>query len=176
MSKTKPSHLALDSPERKRLPPLLRRAWYSLNQAFRRRTAHLEITPDQFTVMRSLLENDGVTQRELTQIMSSDPNTIASLLERMEKAGLLVRKSHEKDRRAHRLHLEPTGKRKYEEAREVALVLQKEVLSVLPEDQRESFLSHLGSVADACLIAAQNSPKRGESQDSEVRSQKAPRT
>jgi len=160
MTKQKPSPLALDSPERKRLPPLLRRAWYSLNQAFRRRTAHLEITPDQFTVMRSLLENDGLTQRELTQLMSSDPNTIASLLERMEKAGLLVRKSHEKDRRANRLHLEPAGKRKYEEAREIALRLQKEVLSVLPEDQRESFLSHLALVADACLSAAENSPRK----------------
>jgi len=152
--------LPLDSPERKRLPPLLRRAWYSLNQAFRRRTAHLEITPDQFTVMRTLLEHDGSTQRELTQLMSSDPNTIASLLERMETAGLLVRKSHEKDRRANRLHLQPAGKRRYEEAREIALALQKEVLSVVPEDQREAFLAHLGLVADACLVSAQNSPKK----------------
>src|SRR4029453_16663615 len=78
--------LAIDSPERRRLPPLLRRAWYGLNQAFRRRIAHLGITPDQFTVMRILLENDesGITQRELTQFMSSDPNTVASLVERME--------------------------------------------------------------------------------------------
>ncbi len=30
--------LPIDAPERKRLPLLLRRAWYGLNQAFRRRT------------------------------------------------------------------------------------------------------------------------------------------
>jgi len=154
--------LPIDSPERKRLPPLLRRAWYSLNQAFRRRTAQLEITPDQFTVMRTLLEHDGITQRELTQLMSSDPNTIASLLERMEKSGLLIRKSHEKDRRANRLHVEPAGRRKYEQARELALALQQEVLSVLPEEQRELFLTQLALVADACLSAAQNSPKKRE--------------
>src|SRR5205823_15016729 len=97
--------LPIDSPERKRLPPLLRRAWYGLNQAFRRRLAHLEITPDQFTVMRTLLEHEGITQRELTEFMTSDPNTIASLLERMERAGLITRQSHESDRRAHRLML-----------------------------------------------------------------------
>jgi DNA-binding MarR family transcriptional regulator len=79
----------------------------------------------------------------------------------METAGFLVRKSHEKDRRANRLHLQPAGKRRYEEAREIALVLQKEVLSVVPEDQREAFLAHLGLVADACLVSAQNSPKKG---------------
>src|SRR5882724_13150188 len=91
---------AIDSPERRRLPPLLRRAWYGLNQAFRRRIAHLDITPDQFTVMRTLLENEGIRQRELTELMSSDPNTVASLLERMERAELIERQVHEADRRA----------------------------------------------------------------------------
>ena len=33
-------------PAPKRLPVLLRRAWYGLNQAFRQRVAHLGITPD----------------------------------------------------------------------------------------------------------------------------------
>src|SRR5439155_7212647 len=95
------SEPAIDSPERRRLPLLLRRAWYGLNRAFRRRIAHLGITPDQFTVMRTLLEHEGITQRELTKLMSSDPNTVASLLARMEQAELLQRQSHEKDRRAH---------------------------------------------------------------------------
>src|SRR6266516_3426936 len=104
--------LPIDSPERRRLPLLLRRAWYGLNQAFRRRIAHLGVTPDQFTVMRTLLENNGVTQRELAELMSSDPNTVASLLERMEKAGLVERQAHEKDRRAHRLRLKGLGRRK----------------------------------------------------------------
>src|ERR1041384_6348091 len=104
--------LPIDSPERKRLPLLLRRAWYGLNQAFRRRIAHLEITPDQFTVMRTLLENEGITQRELTRLMTSAPNTVASLLERMGKAGLIERQTHETDRRALRIRLKPAGKRK----------------------------------------------------------------
>src|SRR3954469_3481646 len=132
--------LPIDAPERRRLPLLLRRAWYGLNQAFRRRIAHLEITPDQFTVMRTLLENEGIRQRELTELMSSDPNTVASLLERMEKAGLIQREEHRRDRRAHQLGLLPLGRRKYEEAREIAIAMQEEVLSALPENAREKFL------------------------------------
>src|SRR2546430_15689856 len=88
--------LPIDAPGRRRLPILLRHAWYGLNQAFRRRVAHLDITPDQFTVMRTLLESGGITQSELTERMSSDPNTVASLLERMEKSGLLERRQHER--------------------------------------------------------------------------------
>jgi DNA-binding MarR family transcriptional regulator len=145
--------LPIDSPERRRLPPLLRRAWYGLNQAFRRRIAHLEITPDQFTVLRTLLEHDGITQRELTHLISSDPNTVASLLERMESAGLLERKTHEKDRRANRLKVQPPGKTKYSAAREIAIELQKQVLSVLPEHKREEFLHDLALVADGCREA-----------------------
>src|SRR6266699_7334336 len=109
-----PGDLPIDSPERRRLPLLLRRAWYGLNQAFRRRIAHLGVTPDQFTVMRTLLENQGITQRELTELMSSDPNTVAALLERMEQAGLVERQAHEKAPRAHRLRLNRAGKLRFE--------------------------------------------------------------
>ncbi len=152
--------LPIDAPERRRLPLLLRRAWYGLNQAFRRRIAHLGVTPDQFTVMRTLLENQGVTQRELTELMSSDPNTVASLLERMERAGLVERQAHEKDRRANRLRLRPNGKSAYLAARELAVAMQKEILRELPSEERERFLENLASVADSCRAAAERSPKR----------------
>jgi DNA-binding MarR family transcriptional regulator len=157
-----PRPLPLDAPGRRRLPILLRHAWYGLNQAFRRRVAHLGITPDQFTVMRTLLERAGITQSELTEHMGSDPNTVASLLERMERSGLLERRPHEKDRRAHRLHLKPEGRSTYGKAREAALALQAEALSVLPAGEREKFLEHLALVADACREAADKSPKRGK--------------
>ena len=144
----------LDSPDRRRLPPLLRRAWYGLNQAFRRRIAHLGITPDQFTVMRTLLENDGITQRELTHLISSDPNTVAALVLRMEKAGMLERETHERDRRANRLRLKPRGKAEYEAARAIAVALQAEVLAAIPAIRREQFLADLDCLAASCRDAA----------------------
>jgi DNA-binding MarR family transcriptional regulator len=133
-----------------------------MNQAFRRRIAHLGITPDQFTVLRTLLEGDpgGMMQRELTHCMSSDPNTVASLLHRMEEAGLVARKPHERDKRAHRIHLQEAGRRKFEAARLVAVALQTEILSVMPEARREEFLGHLALVAEACKTAAEQSPRR----------------
>lgn len=148
----------IDSPSRRRLPLLLRRSWYGLNQAFRRRIAHLNLTPDQFTVLRTLLEGEavGMTQRELSRSMSSDPNTVASLLERMEQAGYVERLPHEKDRRAHRIKFLPKGKKTYETARAIAVTLQSEVLSVLPESSREQFLEQLTLVADACRDAAEH--------------------
>jgi DNA-binding MarR family transcriptional regulator len=150
----------LDSPGRRRLPLLLRRAWYGLNQAFRRRISHLNLTPDQFTVLRTLLEGDpmGLTQRELSRLMSSDPNTVASLLERMSRAGYIERQPHEKDRRAHRIRLLPKGQKVYEAARVIAISLQGEVLAVIPEEGREVFLEQLALVADACRAGSEKRP------------------
>ncbi|HEY2343776.1 MAG TPA: MarR family transcriptional regulator, partial [Chthoniobacteraceae bacterium] len=99
----------------KRLPPLLRRAWYGLNQAFRQRVAHLGITPDQFSILRWLLEGEsaGLTQRQISDLMASDPNTITSILQRMEKAGLIARREHEADKRARRVCLQPAGRQAF---------------------------------------------------------------
>lgn len=152
----------IDSPRRRRLPPLLRRAWYGLNQAFRRRIAHTGVTPDQFTALRTLLEGDpaGMTQRDLTVAMSSDPNTVASLLERMESAGWIVRNPHESDRRAYRIRILEPGRAQYEICRDLAVDLQGEVLAVLPAGDREHFLGQLEAVSQACRAAADPSPRQ----------------
>lgn len=148
----KDTEIPLDAPARRRLPILLRHAWYGLNQAFRRRIARMKLTPDQFTVIRTLLESEpeGLTQKGLADAISSDPNTIASLLERMESNGLIKRRPHEKDRRANRVELLPLAKNKYEAIRQEAIELQGQVLDKLPESDREKFLSNLEIIADAC--------------------------
>ena len=158
-------NLPIDSPERKRLPLLLRRAWYGLNQAFRRQISHAGATPDQFTALRTLNEGDsvGLTQSELTRAMSSDPNTVASLLERMENNGWIQRKPHETDGRAKRILLLPPGEKKYIELRDCAVDLQGDILMTLPEEQRNTFLEELAKVADACQDAAQVAGRKNRS-------------
>jgi len=139
----------------KRLPVLLRRAWYGLNQSFRQRIAHLGVTPDQFSILRWLNEGDpqGLTQRALTDLMASDPNTITSTLSRMEKAGLIARTPHEQDRRAHRVTLQPAGRRAFDKARSLAMQLQDQVLATLPAARRARFLEDLEAIAEACGTA-----------------------
>jgi DNA-binding MarR family transcriptional regulator len=150
-------------PAPRRLPPLLRRAWYGLNQSFRQRIAHLGITPDQYSILRWLKEGDprGLTQSELTELMASDPNTITSTVSRMEAAGLVSRHPHETDRRARRVRIEKRGEVAYGEARGEAERLQAEVLEALPVRRREVFLEDLARVAAACGESAQRGGRRG---------------
>jgi DNA-binding MarR family transcriptional regulator len=148
--------LPIDAPGRRRLPILLRHAWYSLNQTFRRRLAHRGLTPGQFTILRTLSEHEpgGLTQSDLTRLMASDPNTVGALVERMERCGWIARAPHERDRRANRLRLLPAGRREYRRAREIAVALQAEVLEKWSEKKREEFLENLAWVSGRCRALA----------------------
>ena len=148
--------LSIDSPGRRRLPILLRHAWFSLNQTFRRRLAPTGMTPDQYTALRTLSEHepDGMTQSHLTRVMASDPNTIGALVERLERSGWIARAPHERDRRANRLRLLPAGRRQFQRARKIALALQTEVLSEWSESKREEFLENLAWVSERCRAIA----------------------
>jgi DNA-binding MarR family transcriptional regulator len=156
LSNAIPRRSSVDSPDRRRLPILLRHAWFSLNQTFRRRLAHTGVTPDQFTALRTLMEHDpqGLTQSGLTRLIASDPNTIAALVERMETAGWITRSRHERDRRAYRLRLTPAGRKLYERVRQIAIALQTEVLAGWTEKKREEFLEDLAYVSERCRMAA----------------------
>jgi DNA-binding MarR family transcriptional regulator len=151
-------------PPRKRLPVLLRRAWYGLNQAFRQRLSPIELTPDQFSILRWVSEGvpQGLTQRAITDLMASDPNTITSTLARMEAGGLIERLPHESDKRAHRVRLLPKGRRIFDKAKKVAVELQHQILGSLPEGERERFLEAMEVVADECARASQRT-SRGRS-------------
>ena len=154
--------LPIDAPGRRRLPILLRHAWYSLNQTFRRRLAPIGLTPDQFTALRTLSEHEpeGLTQSALTRLIASDPNTVGALVERMERRGWIARGPHEKDRRANRLRLLPAGGRQFTRARKIAAALQSEVLATWSEKKREEFLENLGWVSERCRALADAPPEK----------------
>lgn len=140
----------------RRLPPLLRKAWFSLNQAFRQRLIPLGITPDQYTILRWLAESDpeGLTQSEITRHMASDPNTITATVRRMVKAGLLERLPHERDGRAMRVRILPPGHVTFAHAQQLAFELQDNILGALSLSESRLFLALLERVGDAAMEEA----------------------
>ena len=128
-----PGDLPIDDPGRRRLPPLLRKAWLKLNAVFLRCVVDIGLTPDQYIALRWLVEKGkpGLTQRELGDCMVSDPNTIASLLRRMEKAGWIRRRPRAQDRRAKEVTATKLGRVLFAKARTRALDLEEAVLKVL---------------------------------------------
>ena len=149
----------IDDPARRRLPPLLRRCWYGLNQTFRKRLAEVGLTPNQFTVLRWLEEEEGgLRQATICTRMASDPNTIAALVERMEADGTVKRRVDPTDRRARLITPTAKARRLYARARPIAIELQEEILTAIPEHERERLLEQIEILADACQSALHGEP------------------
>lgn len=134
-----------------RLPPLLRTSWYNLNKAFRRKICHLDITPDQFTILRWIVESKGkeIIQRDLVTLMSSDANTITSIVKRMVNSGLLTRQVSETDKRVYKLKITTKGKKKYDLALPLSKEIQHCVVSKLSEKQQKDLCKYLNIISDA---------------------------
>ena len=63
------------------------------------------VSPGQLPVLLCLWEQDGLTQRELYVRVNIEQATMSNTLKRMERDGLVFRKTDPNDRRASRIHL-----------------------------------------------------------------------
>ncbi len=141
------------SPPQKRFPLLLRSAWFGLNQSFRTRIKPLGLTPDQFTVLRWLHEkkDECIRPSDLAQLMSSDNNTITSIINRMETNGWVKRSPHLHDQRAKQLSIQEAGEALYFKAQAVANTLEEEVMNSLSKAERLMYLEFMHKISQACL-------------------------
>ena len=99
----------------------------------------LEISPEQWTVLIYLWEQDGVTQQELCNATFKDKPSMTRLIDNMERQHLVVRISDKTDRRTNLIHLTKTGKELEEKARLIAnQTLQEALRGVSLEELRIS--------------------------------------
>jgi|TARA_B110000037_G_scaffold221902_1_gene294522 DNA-binding MarR family transcriptional regulator len=137
----------------KRFPLLLRSAWFGLNQSFRIYLKPFGLTPDQFTVLRWLYEKKGecIRPTDLAKLMSSDNNTITSIINRMETNGWVKRSPHIHDQRAKQLVIQEAGEALYFKGQAVAHTLEDEIMNSLSEAERLMYLEFMHKVSRACL-------------------------
>lgn len=96
----------------------LRRAYMTIHRYAQAHFAQFGVTADQYVLLSVLAEEDGVTQRELTNAISSDANTIGAMLRLLEEKGLVTRRQDRADARARIVQLSAKGRK-----------LQKELVS-----------------------------------------------
>ena len=82
------------------------RAWAILREEIE----SYELTPPQFALLAFLWQQDGLTQVELSEKGQIDRTTLGGLIDRLEKTGLVERRPHPRDRRAHMVHLTERGR------------------------------------------------------------------
>jgi len=73
-----------------------------------------DITPSQFAVLESLYHLGSMNQGEVsTKVLKSGSN-MTTVIDNLERDGLVRRERHEKDRRVINVHLTEAGKKKVE--------------------------------------------------------------
>ena len=97
------------------------------------KTAGLEFTPEQWTVLYCLWEKDGVTQQELCNKTFKDKPSMTRLIDNLEKQNYVVRIADAADRRTNIIHLTHLGKEAKDLAREVVLKAMNEAFDGVSE-------------------------------------------
>lgn len=86
----------------------------------------LRIHPGQVALLRTLSEHEGLSQRELAEILLVKASTITVMLNRMEATGFIVKKQDEKDQRKTKIYLSVEGKKIIESLNKNMKQLQEE--------------------------------------------------
>lgn len=104
-------------------------------------------TPRQFAVMVTICQNPGINQTEVVQRTGIDRSTIGDLVARLVKRGLVRRRRTDQDARANALFLTQEGAALLERVAPAIDRVQRRIVSLLPDGEREVFLRCLKRLA-----------------------------
>ncbi|MFZ3033907.1 MAG: MarR family winged helix-turn-helix transcriptional regulator [Parvibaculum sp.] len=131
------------------LSHLLRRAQQFAYDQFVQQMGTSTITPRQFIVLFAVNEEEGLSQTDLVNRTGIDRSTLADMISRMIKNGLLARKRTAEDARANAVRLTAAGRRALNGSLPRALAAEKALLELLPKTVQADLLKGLAQLATA---------------------------
>ncbi|MHC1682755.1 MAG: MarR family winged helix-turn-helix transcriptional regulator [Clostridiaceae bacterium] len=112
-------------------------------------TSHLEeynITLEQWGVLVRLCEENGLTQKELSQRVSKDQPTLTRILDLMVKKEMVKRAANEKDRRAFNIYITDKGRELKEKLFPIIESLFEKILVDISQEDLEIYLKVLSKI------------------------------
>jgi DNA-binding MarR family transcriptional regulator len=128
---------------------LLHRAGQCASDIFQGEMGLGDLTPRQYAVLVAVSQNEGVSQTHLVEKTGVDRSTLADIVRRMLKKGLLQRRRTKDDARAYAVKLTDEGWRVLKAADPLAKRVDDRILAALPGQQRERFLQDLSAIVEA---------------------------
>jgi DNA-binding MarR family transcriptional regulator len=107
-----------------------------------------DLTPRQYAVLVTVAANEGLSQTGLVERTGIDRSTLADIVRRMLKKGLLQRRRTREDARAYAVKLTEEGSRAMKAAESCARRADDRILAALPARQREQMLDELVTLVD----------------------------
>lgn len=128
---------------------LLHRAGQCAAEVFQTELGSGDITPRQFAVLVTVSQNEGLSQTHLVDRTGIDRSTLADIVRRMLKKGLLQRRRTREDARAYAVKLTEEGWRVLKSVEPLSRRVDERILASLPAGQRDRLLSDLNAIVAA---------------------------
>ncbi len=140
---------------------LLHRAGQCAAEVFQSELGSGDLTPRQFAVLVTVSQNEGLSQTHLVERTGIDRSTLADIVRRMLKKGLLQRRRTREDARAYAVKLTDEGSRMLKSVEPLSRRVDDRILSSLPAGQRERLLQDLNAIVQV-LGRMQNKQPAGK--------------
>lgn len=143
-------------PQPQRLMRAFHRVLHSNRQLMLRRLGDHGSHPGQAMCLRELSRNDGITQRDLAELLDVARPTVTVMLQKMEKAGLIERRADATDQRFTRIFLTEEGRRLHAEMHRMFEEISAEVIGSMAEEDVAELVRLLDLVNDNIQAALAN--------------------
>jgi DNA-binding MarR family transcriptional regulator len=128
---------------------LLHRAGQCAGDVFQAEMSGGDLTPRQYAILVTVAQNEGLSQTQLVEKTGIDRSTLADIVRRLLKKGLLQRRRTKDDARAYSVKLTDEGFRVLKSAEPMARKVDDRILAALPNQQRERFVQDLNTIVKA---------------------------
>ena len=120
---------------------LLRRAEQFAAELFARSELHDGVTLRQTVLLAAIAEAEGASQSDLVRTTGVDRSTLAEMMARMEKRGLIARAAAADDGRAKSVRLTADGRRRLAAVLPAIRNVDRSLLAALPADAADEKMS-----------------------------------
>jgi MarR family transcriptional regulator, temperature-dependent positive regulator of motility len=140
---------------------LLHRAGQCAGDIFHAEMKDGDLTPRQLAVLVTVAGNEGLSQTGLVDRTGIDRSTLADIVRRMQRKGLLQRRRTREDARAYAVKLTDEGRRLLRVAEPLGKRVDERILDALPTKQRDQFIDDLLSIIDTLQKLSASAGQKG---------------
>lgn len=118
------------------------------------------LTIRQFAVLAALNDEDGQTQSSLVEVTGIDRSTLADMVARMEKGGMVQRIKSSHDARAKAVSLTDAGRAAFDVSAPVVQAADAELVAQLRKSRRASLLESLITIGEGTPPVEEPKPSK----------------